>query len=201
MAGQANTFIFPSIEAGNIGYKIAQRLGGFEAYGPILAGSETRRSTICPAAVTRMRLSDGDHHRRPEITRHRTAKAKRTDQPVSPFVFLCACASRLPAVFALTGGALLISTLNARVSGSTFSWPTVSIGVNRKAAFSQQVIDRPVAIVYSMANSGTPTAIPTKPNTPPNTRIDAMTQKLDRPVELPSILAPGYSRQTAGAPG
>ena len=38
VAGQANTFIFPNIESGNIGYKIAQRLGGFAAYGPILQG-------------------------------------------------------------------------------------------------------------------------------------------------------------------
>ncbi len=38
VAGHANTFIFPDINAGNIGYKIAQRLGGFDAYGPVLLG-------------------------------------------------------------------------------------------------------------------------------------------------------------------
>lgn len=38
VAGHCNTFIFPNIEAGNIGYKIAQRLGGYEAVGPILQG-------------------------------------------------------------------------------------------------------------------------------------------------------------------
>ena len=38
VAGQANTFIFPDINAGNIGYKICQRMGSFDAYGPILQG-------------------------------------------------------------------------------------------------------------------------------------------------------------------
>ncbi len=38
VAGHANTFVFPSLEAGNIGYKMAQRLGNFEAVGPLLIG-------------------------------------------------------------------------------------------------------------------------------------------------------------------
>ncbi|MGP6139396.1 phosphate acetyltransferase [Jeotgalibaca sp. A127] len=38
VAGQATVFVFPEIQSGNIGYKIAQRFGAFEAVGPILQG-------------------------------------------------------------------------------------------------------------------------------------------------------------------
>ena len=38
VAGQANMFVFPDLNAGNIGYKVANRLGNFSTYGPVILG-------------------------------------------------------------------------------------------------------------------------------------------------------------------
>ena len=51
VGGHANTFIFPDINAGNIGYKICQRMGNFDAYGPILQGLNAPINDLSAAAT------------------------------------------------------------------------------------------------------------------------------------------------------